>query len=162
MRIPVSAILAALILAELAGFMLVGQAIGVLPTLGLVLFGMLAGAMLLRQLGIATLLKAQAEMNAGRTPARLLADGAIKAVAALLIILPGFVSDLLGIVLFIPLVREWLWRAVRRRVSVRSATFGGASASREPVIELDRSEYGSARPTGQPNTPWRLPGDSEK
>ena len=37
MRIPVSAILAALILAEIAGFILVGEAIGVLPTLGLVL-----------------------------------------------------------------------------------------------------------------------------
>lgn len=157
---PVSAVLAALILAEIAGFILVGQAIGVLPTLGLVLLGMLAGAMLLRQLGISTLLKAQAEVAAGRTPTRPLAEGAVKAVAALLIVLPGFVSDLLGIVLFIPLVREWLWRAVRRQVSVRSATFGGASTSRESVIDLDRSEYGSTRPTGRPNTPWRLPDDS--
>ena len=130
MRIPVSAILAALILAEIAGFILVGEAIGVLPTLGLVLLGMLAGALLLRQLGIATLLKAQAEMAAGRTPARPLAEGAIKALAAALIILPGFVSDFLGIVLFIPFVRESLWRAVRRRVSVRTATFENASTSR--------------------------------
>jgi UPF0716 protein FxsA len=161
MRIPVSAILAALILAEIAGFILVGEAIGVLPTLGLVLLGMLAGALLLRQLGIATLVKAQAEMAAGRTPARPLAEGAIKALAAALIILPGFVSDFLGILLFIPLVRETLWRAVRRRVSVSSATFGGASTSREPVIDLDRSEYGSARAKARPNTPWRLPDDSE-
>ena len=161
MRIPVSVILATLILAEIAGFILVGQAIGVLPTLGLVLFGMLAGAMLLRQLGIATLVKAQAEMAAGRTPARPLAEGAVKAVAALLIILPGFVSDFLGMLLFIPLVREWLWRAVRSRVTVRSAQFGGAAGSGEPVIDLDRSEYGNARPTGRPDTPWRLPGSSE-
>lgn len=160
MKIPISAVLAALILAEIAGFILVGEAIGVLPTLGLVLFGMLAGAMLLRQLGIATLVKAQAEMAAGRTPARPLAEGAVKALAALLIVLPGFVSDLLGIVLFIPVVREWLWRAVRRRVSVRSATFGGASTSREPVIDLDRSEYGRTRSNGRADTPWRLPDDS--
>ena len=123
---------------------------------------MLAGAMLLRQLGIATLLKAQAEMAAGRTPARPLAEGAIKALAAALIILPGFVSDLLGIALFIPFVRETLWQAVRRRVSVRSAAFGGGATSAEPVIDLDRSEYGRTRSTGRAATPWRLPDDSEK
>ena len=162
MRIPVSAILAALILAEIAGFILVGQAIGVLPTLGLVLLGMFCGAMLLRQLGISTLLKAQAEVAAGRTPARPLADGAVKALAAVLIILPGFVSDFLGLALFIPAVRETLWRAVRRRVSVRTATFGGASTYREPVIDLDQSEYGRTASKPRADTPWRLPDDSAK
>jgi UPF0716 protein FxsA len=162
MRIPVSAILAALILAEIAGFILVGQAIGVLPTLALVLFGMVAGAMLLRQLGISTLIKAQAEVSAGRTPARPLAEGAVKAVAALLILLPGFVSDLLGILLLVPFVREQLWRAIRRKVSVRSATFGSASHPRDHVIDLDQNEYGRTERKSGRDTPWRLPDDSEK
>lgn len=161
MRIPVSAIVATLILAEIAGFILVGEAIGVLPTLGLVLLGMVAGALLLRRLGVTTLVKAQAEMAAGRAPARPLAEAAVKAVAALLILLPGFVSDLLGIVLFIPFVRESLFRAVRRQIAIRTATFGSASTSREPVIDLDQGEYGRAHPKTRPDTPWRLPGSSE-
>jgi UPF0716 protein FxsA len=117
--------------------------------------------MLLRQLGISTLIKAQAEVSAGRTPARPLAEGAVKAVAALLILLPGFVSDLLGILLFVPFVREQLWLAIRKRVSVRSATFGSGPYRQDQVINLDQSDYGRTSPRGRRDTPWRLPDDSQ-
>ncbi len=156
MRIPVSLVVVTLILAEIAVFILVGEAIGVLATLGLVLFGMVVGTMLLRRQGVATLMKVQADAAAGRVPARHLAEGAVLAVAALLIIIPGFVSDLAGILLLIPAVREALWRAIRRRLQVRSAQRDVASPSRAAVVDLDQSEYGTApRAKGPRNSPWR-------
>lgn len=162
MRIPVSLVVVTFILAEIAGFILVGKMIGVLATLGLVLFGMVAGSMLLRRQGLATLTKMQADLTAGKVPARPLAEGAVLAAAALLIIVPGFVTDLVGIALFIPAVRGVLWRAIRGRVQVRSTEPDLASPARPAVIDLDRSEYGStAEARGQSDTPWRPPGGSE-
>jgi UPF0716 protein FxsA len=155
MRIPILLILLTFVLAEIAAFILVGEAIGVLGTLALVLLGMIAGSILLRRQGIATLTKVRADLAARRAPARPLAEGAVLTLAALLIILPGFLSDLIGIALFIPAVREGLWQAIRSRVQFRPAP--GASYGRRPaVIDLDQDEYraaaGSVRGS---NTPWR-------
>jgi UPF0716 protein FxsA len=158
MRIPVSLVFVTLVLAEIAGFILVGKAIGVLATLGLVLFGMIAGSILLRRQGMATLMKVQAEVAAGRVPARPIAEGAVLAVAALLIIIPGFVSDIVGILLLIPPVREALWQTIRRRLQIRYTAQGMVSPSRAAVVDLDQSEYGAApRPDGPRNSPWRPP-----
>jgi UPF0716 protein FxsA len=162
MRIPVSLIVVSFILAEIAAFILVGEAIGVLATLGLVLFGMVAGSVLLRRQGLATLMKVQADLAAGRAPARPLAEGAVLSVAALLIVLPGFVSDLIGIALFVPAVREALWRAIQRRLRVRTAPREAASPARPAVLDLERSEYGAVpRAGGQSDSPWRPPGRPE-
>jgi UPF0716 protein FxsA len=111
---------------------------------------------------VATLGKVRTHVADGRIPARPLAEGAVLSIAALLIIIPGFVTDLFGIALFIPAVREALWRGVRRRIQIRSAAPDAASAPRPAVIDLDRSEYGAASPR-RPRTdsPWRRGGGSE-
>jgi UPF0716 protein FxsA len=154
MRIPFSLIFLFLVLAEIAVFIQVGAAIGVMATLGLTLLGMIAGALLLRVHGTATLVRVRAEIEAGRTPARPLGEGAALAAAALLIILPGFLTDLMGVLLFLPPVRAALWRAVRRRVQVVAPASGGPS-SRAPVVDLDQSEYGAAP---RADSPWRTDG----
>jgi UPF0716 protein FxsA len=150
MRIPFSLVFLLLVLGEIATFIYVGEAIGVLATLGLILFGMVAGALLLRWQDLATLMRVRAEMEAGRTPARSLADGAVLAIAALLIILPGFLTDAVGIVLLVPSVRRTLWRALGRRLRVGVAS-SPATAARNPVVDLDRSEYGAGP---RPGSPW--------
>jgi UPF0716 protein FxsA len=151
MRIPFSVLFLLLILGEIAVFIQVGEAIGVLSTLGLTLFGMVAGALLLRFHGMATLVKVQAEIEAGRTPGRPLADGAMSAVAALLIMIPGFLTDAMGILLFLPPVREAIWRGISRRIKVVRP-----SAPRQerqgPIVDLDPSQYGTHP---RPDSPWR-------
>jgi UPF0716 protein FxsA len=159
MRIPVSVIAVAYMLAEIAGFILVGETIGVLPTLGLIVLGMVAGTALLRRQGISTLRKVQGELSAGKTPARSLAEGAAQAAGALLIIVPGFVSDLIGIALFVPPVRELLWRAIRRRSQVRTVRHA-SGATRPTVIDLERGEYGVRDESGRgADSPWRSRGN---
>jgi UPF0716 protein FxsA len=159
MRIPVSVIAVTYVLGEIAGFILVGQAIGVLPTLGLIILGVVVGTVLLRRHGLLTLRRVQADLAAGKAPARPLAEGAVQAAAALLIIVPGFLSDVVGIGLFVPAVRELLWRVIRRRVEfwrVRK----GAQAGRPAVIDLDPGEYGARSETaGKAESPWRSLGD---
>ena len=161
MRIPVSVIVIAPILAEIAGFILVGKAVGVLATLGLVLLGMLAGVVLLRQQGLATLRKVQADIAAGQAPARPLAEGAVQAFAALLLIIPGFLTDIVAVALFVPFVRETLWRVIRRRAFIDAEARRSRPSPRAAVIDLDRSEYGATRHAASGSkSPWRPPGET--
>ena len=153
MRVPFSIVFLLLVLGEITAFILVGQALGVLATLGLVLFGIVAGAMLLRRHGTATLMRIRAEMEAGRKPGRPLAEGAMLAVAALLIVAPGFVTDAIGLLLFLPPVRQALWRTIESKVKVRMAEARPAqSPNRPPVVDLDQSEYGASP---RADSPWR-------
>lgn len=156
MRFPFSLVFLGLILGEISGFILVGKAIGVLATLGLVLLGVAAGVLLLRRQGVATLMRVRADLEAGRPPARPLAEGALLAFAAILIILPGFITDIAGILLFLPFVRAALWRAVRARVVIRTAAVRTAPAESGPILDLAREEYGP-----RPDSPWRVRGGPE-
>lgn len=156
MRIPYPLILLGLVFGEIAGFIVVGKLIGVLPTLALVFAGMVAGVLLLRHHGLATLMRIKAEIDARRPPARPLAEGALLALASLLIMVPGFLTDIVGLLLLVPFVREALWRRLRGRVTVRAARAGAASFG-GGVVDLERSEYGEAeRLRPRPDSPWRL------
>lgn len=152
MRVPFSVLFLLLVLGEIAVFIRVGEAIGLLATLGLTLFGMIAGALLLRWHGMATLMRVRAEMEAGRTPARPLAEGALLAAGALLLILPGFLTDAIGILLFVPPVREALWRALRSRIKVSARSPSSRQQRQGPIVDLDPSQYGA---TPRHDSPWR-------
>lgn len=156
MRIPLSLLVLGLVLAEIATFILVGEAIGVLPTLALVLFGMVTGAVLLRRAGVSTLMRMRNEAAAGRMPARPLLDGAVGAVAALLIMLPGFLTDLIGLLLLIPATRNRLWRGLSGRLPARPAGSPSFAARRAEVIDLEPGDYVSDR---RADSPWRPDGD---
>jgi UPF0716 protein FxsA len=156
MRVPVPVIVITFVLAEIAGFVLVGKAIGVAATLGLVLLGMLVGTLLIRHVSLEALRRARADLTAGRATAQPLAEGAVLGFGALLILVPGFLSDLLGIALFIPAVRRILWRSLRRRFEPSPNPSATARGERSRVIDLDQSEYGTASsPPIHPDSPWR-------
>jgi UPF0716 protein FxsA len=152
MRIPLRLVFLALVLAEIAVFIQVGEAIGVAATLALTVLGMLAGIVLLRRQGMVTLSRLQVDLAAGRPPARPLAEGAAATIGALLLILPGFISDVVGLLLFVPAVRNAIWSRIAGRIDVRTARQGAATPRHVSVIELDRSEYGAAP---RPDSPWR-------
>jgi UPF0716 protein FxsA len=142
----------AFLLAEIAGFVVVGQRLGVLATLGLIVLSMLVGAALLRRQGLGVLGRIRADLSAGVAPAQPLAEGAMVTAAALLMIVPGFISDLAGIGLFIPAVRRAIWSALRRRVSVRTVNTPFHRRTSASVVELEAGEYGAV---SRPGSPWR-------
>jgi UPF0716 protein FxsA len=161
-------------LAEIAGFVLVGDAIGVWPTLGLVILTGLLGAFLMRQQGIHLLRKLQEESRSGGVPAGSLIDGAMVVVAGILLLLPGFLTDIIGLALFLPVVRRFLWSRIGKRFVVtrsyresgfRHPTNAADNAERTPsdaqgkVVDLDDDEF---HRDGNPNagSPWAK-GDDE-
>ncbi|MEW9835383.1 FxsA family protein [Mesorhizobium marinum] len=160
MRFPfIPLFLLALPFLEIAGFVIVGGEIGVLATLALVVAGGLVGALLLRAQGFGLLSRVRSEVDAGRDPGQELANGVMMLAAGLLLLLPGFVTDGLGLLLLLPPVRRMAWRFLKSRVVVSTAGFAGFSRTRPGgrgeggrTIDLDADEY---RNDPQPESPWR-------
>lgn len=152
-------------LLEIAAFVLVGSRIGVLATLGMVLFTAVVGSVLLRVQGFGLLRRIQTETDAGRVPGRELVHGAMILLAGFLLLLPGFVTDAVGFLLFVPAFRDWMWRALARRVLVKvdisglRAGEGGMRYRRDSrTIDLDEDEFSRTREgTGNSDdaSPWR-------
>lgn len=153
-------ILLGLPLAEIAGFVIVGKWLGVFGTLGLIVLSSLVGMMLLRQQGLSVLKQVNAEGRSGRVPGEAIGNGAMIVIAAILLIIPGFLTDIVGIFLFIPAVRGFIWRKLGNRIVVRgtySPSYEG-TAEREPqrnssdkVIDLDSDEFERGP---NPSSPW--------
>jgi UPF0716 protein FxsA len=113
-------------LAEIATFILVGRTIGIGPTLLLVIVSSALGAVMLRDAGVVTALKLQRRTG---NPAAILAEGGTRMAAGLLLLIPGFLSDLAAAVVLIPPMR----RLVSAGVSRRRAPTMETSASRSVV-----------------------------
>ena len=109
-------------LVEIALFIIVGRAIGLLPTLALVIGAALVGALLLRQQGLGVLSRLRANVNAGTVPGRTMFDAMLIGLAALFLVLPGFLSDAVALALLVPGVRGWIFAALARRVRVVETT----------------------------------------
>ncbi|HTO30754.1 MAG TPA: FxsA family protein [Pararhizobium sp.] len=157
-------------LAEIAAFIFVGREVGVGKTLLLVLASALIGAVLLRIQGFGVLRKIQQASQTGADPGRQLVHGVMIVIAAFLLIIPGFISDMLGLLLFIPAVRDLGWSLVKSRLTI--VTSGARPFSRGPqpdqgawrrssgsqVIDLDDDEFSRNEGRGKtdPNQRDRL------
>jgi len=95
-------------LIELYVLIEVGGAIGGLTTIALCLLTAALGGWLVRSQGLATLMQARRELRLGRLPAESAAHGILLAIAGVLLLTPGFVSDTLGFVLLVPPFRRRL------------------------------------------------------
>lgn len=150
-------------LLEIAVFIIVGRYIGVLPVIGLIFLSSAIGGILLRIQGIGVLRKLSRELDAGRLPAREMIHGAMIVLAGLFLLTPGFVTDILGLLLFIPAVRDAAWLLVKDRIVVTGAfrtTRPGPGSPFEgdgpgnpdgDVIDLDAEDYHREQ---NPNSPW--------
>lgn len=130
-------ILICLPLLEIAILVMVGSNIGVIATIGLVIFTGFLGSYLLRAQGLSAFTKLRQEVMSGRVPDKHLADTAMIVLAGIMLIIPGFISDVIGILLFIPFVRRWLLKSFAGRVNIVRTKSG----IQETTIELDESEF---------------------
>jgi UPF0716 protein FxsA len=145
---------------EIAAFILVGRAIGLFPTLAIVVLSAVVGTLLLRRQGLGALRRIQGEMAAGRVPGRELADGVMIVAAGILLLTPGLVTDVVGYLLFVPAVRAWLRRLLARRIAVATAGRqpgsggpGGEGRRSAPpdVVDLAAEDY---ERRADPRSPW--------
>lgn len=102
---------------EIALFIKVGGFIGLWPTLGIVVLTALAGSILLRSQGVATLATLQNNLRTGADPINPIAHGALILVAGVVLLTPGFFTDAIGLSLMIPRVRVWVIRWIGRRIA---------------------------------------------
>jgi UPF0716 protein FxsA len=98
--------------AEIYMLLLVGSVIGALPTIFLVVFTAALGAWLLRQQGFATFRQFQANLAQGVIPAYEMIEGPIILLGGLLLLIPGFITDILGFACLIPPLRKKIARYV--------------------------------------------------
>ena len=101
---------------EIAVFIQTGEIIGLWPTLGVVVLTAFLGTALLRQQGMATMRATQQSMNRGEMPMDHIIDGICLLAAGILLLTPGFVTDAVGFLLFVPPFRRGLARAMIARM----------------------------------------------
>jgi len=103
-------------LVEIALFVTLGGALGLWLTLAVVIGTGILGVTLLRRLGLRSAERLRAEMDRMRDPLGAAGDSALLALAAILLILPGFLTDALGAFLLVPPVRRLLVAKLAARV----------------------------------------------
>jgi UPF0716 protein FxsA len=104
---------------ELYVIIQVGGAIGVLPTIALLIADSVLGAMLMRHQGRSAWRRFNAALSEGRIPHREVIDGALVIFGGALLLTPGFVTDILGIVLLLPPTRALVRGVIARRLLPR-------------------------------------------
>jgi UPF0716 protein FxsA len=96
----------------------VGGLIGALPTVFLVVFTAVLGALLLRAQGFATLARVREALAAGEVPALQMLEGMVLLVSGALLLTPGFFTDTLGFLCLVPAVRQRLIMSVLKRSGI--------------------------------------------
>jgi UPF0716 protein FxsA len=98
----------------------VGQVIGAVWTILLVVLTAVIGVWLLRIQGLSTLMRAQKKMQTGELPAYEMLEGMGLVVAGALLLTPGFFTDTVGFLLLLPPIRIWLVSRIASRMVVAS------------------------------------------
>jgi UPF0716 protein FxsA len=142
-RLLLPILLLALPIGEIAVFIKVGQWIGVVGTIALVLLSAVAGVFLLRHQGLRSLRRINRDLRDGRFAEKDLAEGFLVFVAAILLIIPGFLTDIIALLLLTPPARHFIWHFLRGRVRVQGFRTGRRRNGRErdDVVDLSPEEF---------------------
>ena len=134
-------------LAEIYVLVSVGQAIGGLSTVLLVVITAFIGTSLLRQQGWSTMAKAQQSMAEGRTPAMEMLEGVVILVSGILLLTPGFLTDGLGLLGLMPwsrhyFINHFLEKNAERVFKSRNSVFINRSKTTDSKSKKDETIEG--------------------
>jgi UPF0716 protein FxsA len=125
-------------IAELAVIIQVGQVIGVWWTIGILILDSILGSMLMRSQGRVAWRRFNEAVGTGRIPAREVADGVLVIFGGALLLTPGFITDIAGILFLLPptraLIRRLFLREAMRRITVSMAN---VQVRRPPMCDDD-------------------------
>lgn len=145
MALLIVLILLALPFVEIAVFIEVGGLIGAWPTVALALLGSCAGAIVVRVAGLAMLHRARMAVARNEPPMDELLDGLCLLLAGALLIVPGFVTDVLGLLLLVPWVRQRVRRRIWGAFEARERRMHGVVIEAEYSV-VDNEPCGPAKP----------------
>lgn len=163
-------------LIELALLIKVGEIIGILPTILLVIATAVIGVSLLKRQGLAALTKARTTVEAGEFPIESVVDGVCLLVAGAFLLTPGLLTDTVGFTLLVPAFRrnlaKWLFDRLVGSGTIDVKTFrsggpgprGTPPEGPGPVIEGEFTDLGESsdddtpagrKPGSSKSSPWR-------
>lgn len=134
---------------EMALLIEVGQFIGVLPTIGLVLLTATIGVSLLKNQGFQLMQKTQEKLQQGQIPAAEVLSGIVLAIGGALLLTPGFVTDTFGFLCLMPFFREgvfksqWFQAWLAKRGNFQSFSMGGRRHNSSQQGDIIEGEYES-------------------
>jgi UPF0716 protein FxsA len=151
MAILLLAMFIAVPIIEIGLFIEVGGWIGLWPTLGVVIATAFAGTTLLRLQGLSVLRRLQESANRNELPVQEVFDGICLLIAGILLLTPGFFTDSIGFLLFVPFFRRFAgaavghWLVRNGKISVSAGGFGASPGSGGPGGPGGSGRGGSAR-----------------
>ena len=116
---------------EIALMIQVGTVLGVLPTVLLMVITAVLGASLVKSQGIQMVWSIKERIEQGQLPDLQIAEGILLAIAGILLITPGFITDTLGLTFLMPVSRVWIAQRLMHYVKIRVLN-QGASSRQEP------------------------------
>jgi UPF0716 protein FxsA len=150
-------------LVELAVFVQVAQWFGLLETLLLMILISVLGVLVVRHQGLGAYRRVRDQVRAGNLPAAELVNGLLIVIAGVLLILPGFISDIVAILLLLPPTRAFVRYLLQKHYAVRIAS--GVTTVARPlrrvrntsdVIDVPPRETDAPGPPGPPSPPPAL------
>lgn len=131
---------------ELFVLVKVGMSIGFLPTFLLVVAGSMLGVFVVRVAGVATALSARQSLARGELPAQQMLDGLMMTIGGGLLVLPGFISDVLGLLFLMPFSRRLIVGKVRNRAQAQAARQRAFAENMHAANSAGPMHPGAARP----------------
>ena len=155
MLLPLVLLFVVVPLAELFVIIQVGQAIGVWWTIGILIADSILGSVLMRSQGRSAWRRFNDAVRAGRVPAREVVDGALVIFGGALLLTPGFLTDILGLVLLLPPTRAVVRAVLLRRFAHRLVVSATAPRRRRPddiegtAVDADADQFTDPRRSQQ-------------
>ncbi|MCC5854277.1 MAG: FxsA family protein [Idiomarina sp.] len=145
----------------------VGQVIGGLNTIALLVITAIIGAALVKRQGIKTLQQAQLRMARGEMPGREMASGVLIFVAGLMFVTPGFLTDVVAILLLLPPVQLAVGLWLMKHIQVRGATgaqfhFHAGGGNRSPDQNTNGRTFDGDFERSEQDAPRQLSDDEKK
>ncbi len=140
---------------EIALFIQVGGAIGLWPTLAIVVLTAIVGTQLMRAQGALALSQLRESFGQLNDPTEPLAHGAMILFSGALLLTPGFFTDFVGFALLIPAVRRAVYNWARSRIQVQTFTMGpqGPQHPYHPEDDVIDGDFTDVTPEKRPTHP---------
>lgn len=110
--------------AEITAFIFLGSQIGVLPTLLLIIGTSLLGGIVMKKMGAKSFVQIKQSLARGEAPGATMVEGVLVIAGAVLLLFPGFISDILAILLIVPVTRKLflpiIFNSMRKIVNKRT------------------------------------------
>ncbi len=137
---------------EIIAFIIIGGEIGIILTLLIIALTAFFGIFLLRYQGLKIISKLKEAQSQKNIPSYAVIHGFMIIIAGICLIIPGFITDSVGIILFIPFVREAIWNLIKPHIHFSMFKNGSTQKkeTKKPIIELDESEFSSV----DKDSPW--------